>query len=63
MEELKCRICGSTNLSPDPSAYYEHAFSANGAPLLCLDGGSDHEPGHQIEADKEWARHQPHTAQ
>ena len=31
-----CRICGSTDLVPDPAGYYYHARRWDGAPLCCL---------------------------
>ncbi len=34
---IVCRICGSEKLMADPAGYYEHAFSLNGAPLMCQD--------------------------
>lgn len=34
-----CRVCGSTNLEPDPAGYYCDAETYWGAPLLCLDHG------------------------
>ncbi len=32
-----CRVCGSTNLMPDPAGYYGHAEREDGAPLMCMD--------------------------
>ena len=34
---IKCKICGSPRLTPDPADYYGHAHREDGAPLMCLD--------------------------
>lgn len=50
MQELAgtpaCKVCGSTNLSPDPAGYYEHAERWDGAPFLCLDHSESLEPSY-----------------
>jgi hypothetical protein len=39
--QLKCRVCGSTNLRPDHGDYYRDAVDVNGLPLLCVDHGAN----------------------
>lgn len=34
--EVRCRVCGSTDLTCDPAGYYCDAVDWRGAPLLCL---------------------------
>ncbi len=34
---MKCRICGSGRLHPDPAGYYADARDGAGAPYMCVD--------------------------